>query len=54
VHGFFGIIDELKRTALCGDAVLVAALETWGEDASVFLPEAEIERRLRLLRKTET
>jgi predicted nucleic acid-binding protein len=51
VHGVLWIIDELKRTALCGDTVLVAALKTWGEDASVFLPEAEIERRLRLLKR---
>ena len=51
VHGVLWIIDELKRTALCGDAVLVAALETWEEDASVFLPEAEIESRLRGLRR---
>lgn len=51
VHGVLWIIDELKRTALCGNAVLAAALETWGDDASVFLPEAEIERRLRLLKR---
>lgn len=51
VHGVLWVIDELKRTALCGDALLVTALETWGEDSSVFLPEPEVERRLRLLKR---
>jgi hypothetical protein len=50
VHGVLWIVDELKRAALCADTLLVSALETWTEDASVFLPEPEVERRLRLLK----
>lgn len=31
--------------------LLVTALETWRDDPAVFLPEDEIERRLRALRR---
>lgn len=51
VHGVLWVVDELLRLALCGEDVLVTALELWQGDAAVFLPAAEIERRLRALRR---
>lgn len=51
VHGVLWVIDELKRTAFCRDDLLISALEAWNDDASVFLPLAEIEHRLRSLRR---
>lgn len=51
VHGVLWVVDELKRLALCGDEILGAALELWQSDAAVFLPAAEIERRLRSIRR---
>jgi len=42
-------VDELRRLGLCGDDVLVTALELWQNDPSVFLPATEIDQRLQLL-----
>lgn len=50
VHGVLWIIDELKAANVCEDTLLVGALETWRADQSVFLPLAEIDKRLRSLR----
>lgn len=51
VHGVLWVVDELLRLALCRDDVLATALELWRNDAAVFLPTAEIERRLKSLRR---
>lgn len=50
VHGVLWIIDELEARELAPSLVLVAALETWREDPSVFLPFEEIASRLRRLK----
>lgn len=50
VHGVLWIIDGLADRELAGAHVLVAALEEWRDDPSVFLPPAEIAARLRRLR----
>lgn len=50
VHGVLWIIDELAERELADYQVLVAALEIWLSDRSVFLPENEIAARLRRLR----
>lgn len=52
VHGVLWVVDELRRLTLCGDDVVAVALELWRNDPTVFLPIAEIERRLRSLRRT--
>ena len=52
VHGILWVVDELRRLVLCGDDVLAVALELWRNDPAVFLPVAEIERRLRSFRRT--
>jgi hypothetical protein len=50
VHGVLWVIDELRRLALCSDEVLIAALVSWQSDPAVFLPNAEIDIRLSLIR----
>lgn len=50
VHGILWIIDELKAHNLAPDRVLTAALETWQDDRSVFLPPEEIAARIRRLK----
>ena len=52
VHGVLWVVDELRRLTLCGDDVLASALELWRNDPGVFLPDGEIERRLRFLRRS--
>ncbi len=47
VHGVLWIIDELNAAGVCADDVLIRALTIWQADASVFLPAADIDRRLR-------
>lgn len=49
VHGVLWVIDELKRLAICGDEILVAALEYWRDDPTVRLPEGQLVQRLALL-----
>lgn len=44
------MIDELQAARACADDLLITALTAWLADASVFLPAAEIETRLRRLR----
>lgn len=51
VHGVLWIVDQLHRTGLCGASRLVAALEAWRADRTVFLPRSEIDNRLRRLRR---
>lgn len=51
VHGVLWMIDELSSAGACADDVLIAALEVWRDDQAVFLPLAEIEKRLRRLRR---
>lgn len=51
VHGVLWIIDELHATEACETELLVSALELWRDDSAVFLPSAEIDARLRLLRR---
>jgi len=50
VHGILWIIDELHAAGACEIELLVSALETWRADDAVFLPVAEIDKRLRRLR----
>jgi hypothetical protein len=51
VHGVIWIVDELRRLNLCSDEILLTALEIWRDDAAVFLPNNEIDRRLRVIRR---
>lgn len=51
VHGVLWLIDEARRLALCPPELLIIALEAWKADQAVFLPSAEIERRLKILRE---
>lgn len=50
VHGVLWIIDQSNTAGVCADAVLICALTIWQDDASVFLPAVDIDRRLRDLR----
>lgn len=50
VHGVLWIIDELHAAEVCEVELLISALEIWRDDGTVFLPPAEVERRLKLLR----
>lgn len=52
VHGVLWVIDQLHRAGLVGSSRLVAALEAWRADRTVFLPPAEIDSRLRRLRRS--
>lgn len=49
VHGVLWIIDELRAAGACEPELLIFALEAWRNDRAVFLPDAEIEKRLRML-----
>ncbi|MEX0303977.1 MAG: type II toxin-antitoxin system VapC family toxin, partial [Leisingera sp.] len=46
-HGVLWIVDELREKTNCDELLIRTALETWRDDASVFLPSAEIQRRLK-------
>ena len=50
VHGVLWIVDQLNATGLCGASRLIAALEAWRDDGTVFLPPTEVDNRLRRLR----
>lgn len=50
VHGVLWIIDELHAAEVCEIQLLISALEIWHRDDAVFLPTAEIQKRLRRLR----
>jgi predicted nucleic acid-binding protein len=49
VHGVLWIIDELQAAEVCEVELLVSALQIWRADDAVFLPPAEIDKRLRRL-----
>lgn len=49
VHGVLWIIDQLYESRSCGDETLISALRIWQADAAVFLPDQEIEKRLKKL-----
>lgn len=49
VHGVLWIIDEMHATEACEVELLVSALQIWRADDAVFLPAAEIDKRLRRL-----
>lgn len=51
VHGVLWIIDLLANAGWRPLELLITALETWRDDPAVFLPEHEIEKRLRVLRR---
>ena len=51
VHGVLWTIDELHAAEACETELLVSALELWRDDGAVFLPSAEIDARLRPLRR---
>ena len=53
VHGSLWIIDELHAANACENDLLVSALERWKNDKTVFLPPAEIEKRLSSLKKEQ-
>ncbi len=46
VHSILWVIDELIAAGACATCVLKHALRAWQSDDSVYLPEAEITRRL--------
>ena len=46
VHGILWVIEELIVARACATCVLKHALRAWQSDDSVYLPEAEITRRL--------
>lgn len=50
VHGVLWVIDELHAAEACDVELLVSALQLWRDDDSVFLPVAEIDKRLQRLR----
>lgn len=50
VHGALWVLDEIAASGLTPRDVILDALRTWLTDATVFLPKAEIEARLRRLR----
>ena len=52
VHGVLWVVDELRKAGTCGRGALIAALERWREDRTVFLPRREIDVRLRELRRS--
>ena len=47
VHGILWVIDELERTHLATPQQLYEALRLFEEDDLVFLPQAEIRKRIR-------
>ena len=49
VHGVQWKIDELRAAGACETELLISALEIWRDDRAVFLPNTEIEKRLRNL-----
>ena len=51
VHGVLWVTDELDNAGICGETLLIEALEAWRDDKTVFLPESEIGQRLRYLRR---
>ena len=51
VHGVLWLADRLRAERTCAAELLIAALEIWKADRAVFLPEAEIDRLLHLLRR---
>lgn len=51
VHGVLWIIDLLVDGGGCETNLLIQALECWRDDRTVFLPQDEIDCRLRSLRK---
>ncbi|MFB3784852.1 MAG: type II toxin-antitoxin system VapC family toxin [bacterium] len=50
VHGVLWIIDQLKTEKICEDKLLISALKLWQADPSVFLPNDEIEKRIRSMK----
>jgi len=51
VHGVLWIIDQLRAAKVRDIELLISALECWRDDGAAFIPGAEIDGRLRLLRK---
>lgn len=49
VHDVLWIINQLHAAEVCDVKLLVSALQIWRADEAVFLPTAEIDRRLRHL-----
>lgn len=46
VHGVLWIIDELDAAGGCVRSLLIQALKTWHDDATVFLPQHEVSNRM--------
>ena len=51
VHGVLWIIDEMRNHKIVNPSVLYRALSIFKNDEMVFLPETEIEMRLRSLKR---
>ena len=49
VHGVLWIVDELHAAGACARSLLIQALKTWHDDATVFLPQHEVSNRLECL-----
>lgn len=46
-HGVLWLVDELRAHTACSEQIIQTALETWRDDAAVFLPPTEIAKRLK-------
>jgi len=51
VHGVLWLLDELRNAGNSPLDLLITALQTWRDDPAMFLPNDEIESRLRALRR---
>ena len=51
VHGVLWLLDRLREAGKSPLDLLLTALEAWRDDPAVFLPDGEIEKRLRALRR---
>ena len=49
VHGVLRIVDELDAARARPRSLLIQALRTWRDDATVFLPQHEVSNRLEYL-----
>lgn len=49
VHGVLWLHDQLRSAGTASTELLRSALAVWRDDPAVFLPEAELAKRLRLL-----
>ncbi|MEL6202293.1 MAG: type II toxin-antitoxin system VapC family toxin [Pseudomonadota bacterium] len=46
-HGVLWVVDELREKTDCDESLICQALEIWRDDQTVFLPQNEIQQRLK-------